>query len=310
MVSIITPSFNQGQFIEDTILSVKQQNYPNIEHIIVDGNSTDNTLQILRKYEDTYNMRWISEPDEGMYEAINKGLRMSNGEFLAYLNTDDLYFPWTVRTAVDYLKNNPSVDLVYGDMLRLNWNTNEISLVFYPPFNLGYIRRTGFLGQPTVFWRRKVTKRLGGFDETLKFVADCDYWMKAGATFNISKISEFMAAERDHPSAKRFAERNALRYELSKVRARYCTPSVGQRYLGSLTDRIWSNLWQRAYLAKFLFYYLLDDEGERKSPWSNFLRLSDSQFRSLTDVLIGFLPFRKARIPSTVLKSFLEDHIE
>src|SRR4030067_3134955 len=91
LVSIITPSLNQGEFIEETILSVKNQTYENIEHIIVDGGSTDDTLNILKKYAGSYRMRWLSEPDNGMYQAINKGMRLANGEILAYLNSDDLY---------------------------------------------------------------------------------------------------------------------------------------------------------------------------------------------------------------------------
>ena len=91
-VSIVTPSYNQGQFIEDTLLSVKNQDYPSIEHIIVDGGSTDNTLEILQKYEGSYSMRWVSEPDRGQSDAVNKGFRMANGEIVGWLNSDDCYF--------------------------------------------------------------------------------------------------------------------------------------------------------------------------------------------------------------------------
>ena len=129
MVSIVTPSYNQGTFIEETILSVKDQAWSSVEHIIMDGGSTDCTLDILRRYEGTYNMRWNSEPDGGMYQAINKGLRLSHGEVLAYLNSDDRYFPWTVEVAMKELANH-DVDFIFGDMLNVVERTEFASLNF------------------------------------------------------------------------------------------------------------------------------------------------------------------------------------
>ncbi len=114
LVSIVTPSLNQGRFIQETILSVKDQTYPNIEHIIVDGGSTDGTLDIIKKYEGTYKMRWVSEPDSGQSDAINKGWRMAKGEILAYLNSDDTYMPWAVETAVELFSEHPDVAIIVG----------------------------------------------------------------------------------------------------------------------------------------------------------------------------------------------------
>lgn len=103
LVSIVTPSFNQGRFIEETILSVKNQNYPHIEHLIIDGGSTDETLDVIRRYEGTYNLRWVSEPDEGQADALNKGFRLARGEVLGWLNADDTYQPGAVRLAMALL---------------------------------------------------------------------------------------------------------------------------------------------------------------------------------------------------------------
>ena len=290
LVSIVTPSYNQGQFIEETILSVKNQDYPNIEHIIVDGGSTDNTLEILKKYEGTYNMRWISEPDDGMYQAINKGLRIAQGEIMAYLNSDDLYLPWTVATVALYFQSNPDVDLVYGDMLGLNTN-GKLVLRFYPPLNLGYIERTGFLGQPTVFWQKKVFEYLKGFDETLKFVADCDYWMKAGRIFTARKINEFLAIERDHPQAKRFAQHDSLKEELQRVCARYNDLDSVQGRVGRIGDQIWAFFWRRYYMGKFLLLYHGWSLGVSNRSWFNTLNVPDLRLAPLHRLLLGFLPF-------------------
>ena len=244
LVSIVTPSYNQGTFIEETILSVKDQAWSNVEHIIMDGGSTDCTLDILRRYEGTYNMRWNSEPDGGMYQAINKGLRLSHGEVLAYLNSDDRYFPWTVEVAMKELANH-DVDFIFGDMLNVVERTEFASLNFYPPFRLGSIRRTDFLGQPTVFWRRRVLDQFVGFDESLNFVADCDYWMLIGAHYRGHKVNEVLAIERNHSGAKRFAQGENLRRELDQVRSRY----IRQRGLGyraqRIGDRIYGFLWRR-----------------------------------------------------------------
>lgn len=113
LVSIVTPSYNQGRYIEKTIRSVLNQDYPDLEYIVVDGGSTDHTLDILRKYEGR--IRWVSERDGGQSEAVNKGFRMSRGEILGWLNSDDTYCPGAVRQAVTFLMEHPSVAMVYGD---------------------------------------------------------------------------------------------------------------------------------------------------------------------------------------------------
>src|SRR4030042_1239734 len=112
LVPIVPPSLNKGRFIEETILSIKNQTYPRIEHIVIDGGSTDETLDILRKYGDS--LVWISEPDKGMYDASNKGITMAKGEILGWLMADDTYMPWAVETAVRFLVENPDVVMVYG----------------------------------------------------------------------------------------------------------------------------------------------------------------------------------------------------
>src|SRR4030042_1306962 len=112
LVPIVPPSLNKGRFIEETILSIKNQTYPRIEHIVIDGGSTDETLDILKKYSNS--LIWISEPDKGQSDAINKGWRMAKGDILGWLNADDTYMPWAVETAVRFFAENPDVGMVYG----------------------------------------------------------------------------------------------------------------------------------------------------------------------------------------------------
>lgn len=257
LVSIVTPSYNQGRFIEETILSVKNQTYPLIEHIIVDGESTDNTLDIIKKYEHSYNMQWVSEHDNGMYEAINKGLRKAQGEILAYLNTDDLYLPWTVSVVVEYLNRHPEIQLVYGDLININIETQRNTLRFYPKFNLSFLLRRGTLGQPTVFFRRSTLEKVGLFDESLKLVGDCEYWIRVGKQYKVSKIEEILALARDHPMALRKTRQRQLLEELEHVRERHGAPKRSRKYFVRLLDQLRSNcaLGERFMMVKFLFYY-------------------------------------------------------
>ena len=154
LVSIVTPSYNQGKFIEDTILSVKNQNYSNIEHIVVDAGSTDNTVEILKKYEDSYNMRWISEPDEGQSDAIDKGFKMAKGTILTWLNSDDYYLhDQVISKVVYYFKLHKDVHVVTGtghdvDEKGMFLRTIEVKKNL---INLKYMKYADFMLQPSTF---------------------------------------------------------------------------------------------------------------------------------------------------------------
>ena len=178
-ISIITPSFNQGHFIRATIDSVLQQDYQNIEHIIVDGGSTDETLDILRSYDDP-RMTWMSEPDRGQSDAINKGMRLAKGEILAYLNSDDLYLPGALSFVTGYFQMHPNIGAIYGNCATIDniGQTNAPDLQS-PPLNLTEALKNRLpIAQQSVFWRREVMERIGLFDETLHYRMDRDYWLR------------------------------------------------------------------------------------------------------------------------------------
>lgn len=219
LVSIVTPSYNHGRFIEDAILSIKNQTYPNIEHIIVDACSTDQTLEVIRSYDGTYNMRWISEPDEGMYNAVNKGLRMAKGEIFAYLNCDDCYFPWSVAMAVKHLEKN---ELIFGDLLRINFDTNEIMFSFTPPFISAYYRAAGIINQPTVFFSRSVVDKIGYFDEKFYNLGDVEYWLRCNSLgVRIGKVWEILALDRWHKDSLSCRNRDRHLSEMECLRKIY-----------------------------------------------------------------------------------------
>jgi glycosyltransferase involved in cell wall biosynthesis len=284
VVSVITPSLNQGSYVGATIESVRQQSFQDFEHIVVDGGSTDGTIEVLRLYEARYAMQWLSEPDGGMYEAINKGVRLASGEILCYLNSDDLFFPWTLETVVGCFARNADVDFVYGDALRIDDRTGRQDFYWTLPFDLDFIRRYGFLAQPAVFWRRSVVEMEGPFDESLRYVGDCDYWMRAGVRHRFRKVHEFLAIERDHPSTLRASKGGPVWSELDRVRARYVT--LGGSSHRRLVRRHWvrQSLWTRLYAVSFLILSIIPG-SRRGRPWRRLIETRSVSIHPLRLVL-------------------------
>lgn len=290
LVSVVTPSLNQAATIAETLRSVREQRYPHVEHIVVNGGSTDGTLEILRQAGDEGPLRWTSEPDSGMYDAINKGLASASGDVLAYLNTDDAWFPWTVETAVEALRREPRAAFVFGDLLVLE-ASGKLRLDLQAPFRLAYLRRHGFLPQATVFLRREVWEQEGPFDESLQLVGDCEYWLRIGERFPGRKVNEVLALQRDHAAAKRFAHGEALAAELAEVRRRYPRPGAVAGSLG----RLEAGLWRRAFTLAFLARAFGGRRGT--GAWSGFL--GDPALRrsiSPSRLAAGVLPFVGRRL--------------
>ena len=198
-VSIITPSLNSGRFIADCLASVAAQSYPDIEHIVVDGESTDETASVLARHARP-GLRVIVRKDRSMYEAINAGLDVASGEVVACLNADDLYFPDAVRLVVDALDANPSVDILFGDQLSLFTTRESFKLGYHPAENVDpWGRVLVYISQPSVFLRKRVFERVGGFDAELRAAADFDYWIRAfraGAVFK--KLRRIVVLVRMH----------------------------------------------------------------------------------------------------------------
>lgn len=203
LVSIITPSYQQGQFIKETIESVLSQDYSNLEHIVVDGGSTDNTINILKSYDylgDSF--RWLSEKDRGQAHAINKGLSMARGEIIGWLNSDDTYTPHAVEKAVSTLKQNSDWGMVYG---LANYTDDKNQVLFpYPvePFKLERLYETCFICQPATFIRKAVFDKVGGIDESFHFCMDYELWMRISKQFTIGFIENHLATSRLHKDSK------------------------------------------------------------------------------------------------------------
>ena len=208
LVTIITPSYNQAQFLEQTILSVLNQDYPRIEYLIIDGGSTDGSVEIIRRYGDRLAF-WVSEPDRGQSHAVNKGLQRANGEILGWLNSDDVYCPGAVRAAVDFLELHPDVALTYGAADIIGLDGGVLGPIPVEDFDarVCIARHRYIIPQPAAFFRREAIERVGLLDERLNYCLDWDYWMRmALAGLKVSRVPQTLARCRFHPDAKTVRE--------------------------------------------------------------------------------------------------------
>jgi glycosyltransferase involved in cell wall biosynthesis len=206
-ISIITPSLNQGQFIEKTIRSVLSQDYPNLEYIVMDGGSSDNTLSILNSYSDR--LKWISEKDNGQTQAINKGLRLADGEIVAYLNADDLLLPGALSRVAWLFIEMPEAMWVTGQCRIIDEENREIRglIAAYKNAWLRFRSRpslliTDYISQPSTFWRASVLSELGYLDESLHYAMDYEYWLRLYSKYSLVFIPEYLAAFRIHTQSK------------------------------------------------------------------------------------------------------------
>jgi glycosyltransferase involved in cell wall biosynthesis len=299
LVSIVTPTFDRAPLLRHTMASVRRQTYPNIEHVVVDGGSNDGTLDLLRAEEGSYPLRWISEPDEGMYHAINKGLRMARGDILAYLNSDDLYLPWTIETVVEAFERHPEAGFVFGDALAVDDEDGRTQLYLMLPFDLDYVRRAGFIAQPAVFWRRRVFEDVGPLDERIRYVADCDYWMRSGASHRFVKVNEFLAVERNHDATLREALAEKVWPEVEQVRSRYVRLEGRRHRRLMLRHDVRSRLYYRLYWLLFLVQATLPP-ALRLPAWRRMLDSGHLEIHRLR-LLLRMTPRLGRRLEGTVL---------
>lgn len=211
-MTVVTPSLNQGRFIRETIESVLGQGYGAIEYLVMDGGSSDETIDILKDYGNR--LTWVSESDRGQASAINKGWRGARGTIVAYLNSDDTYLPGAVERAVSALRIAPEAGAVYGE----GYHVDEAGRVLdrYPtePFNLGRLAETCFICQPTVFLRRELVERVGYLDETLQYCMDYDLWIRVARVSTFAHVPDFLATTRLHADTKTLGRRAQAHAEI------------------------------------------------------------------------------------------------
>jgi len=227
-IAIVTPSFNQGKYIRATIESVLAQRVQNIEYIVVDGGSTDNTLDLLRGFG--AQITWFSEPDQGTADAINKGFESVKGDILGWLNSDDIYYEGTLKTVQAFFEEHPEIDLIYGDANHIDENGSFIERYPSEPWSWERFHEICFISQPATFFRRSLVERFGPLNIRYPHCVDYELWIrwaKAGARFQY--LPKTLAATRLHAEAKTVAKRlachedinNILRDHLGKVPQRW-----------------------------------------------------------------------------------------
>lgn len=217
LVTIVTPSFNQGRFIRATIESVLSQDYPHIEYIIMDGGSTDETASVAAEYAGR--LTFVSEKDRGQSHAINKGFQMANGELVSWLNSDDVILPGAVSHAVSAYKENPSLGAVYGEGYLIDYY-GAVTKRFpaTEPFNLWkLVYLSDYILQQTVYFRRAIFAEIGYLDESLNWGMDWDILIRIGKRYPMRYIPEYMGCLREYEAAKTFSGGGKRHRELALI---------------------------------------------------------------------------------------------
>ena len=204
----MTPCLNAARFIEETIQSVLAQDYPNIEYIVLDGGSTDGTLEILEKYG--RRLTFVSKPDRGASEAIQRGFDMSRGEIFAYLCADDTYHPGAIRRAVEHLQNHPEDAGVYGDAYWVREDGRTLGVYPTQDFDPETLAAMCYICQPTSFVRRHIFKNLGGLNTGLECSFDYDFWLRLGKQYRMGRVAGFLANSRMHRENKTLGRRHKV----------------------------------------------------------------------------------------------------
>lgn len=206
-ISIVTPSYNQADFIERTIRSVLDQDYPCLEYIVMDGGSSDGTRDILRKYSSR--IIWRSEKDRGQSQAINKGLKLAGGDIMAFLNSDDTYEPGALRKVAQFFKNHPDRKWVYGKCRIIDASDKEIRRpitayknLLLKKYSYSKLLTENFVSQPATFWRGGIMNEIGYLNESEHFCMDYEFWLRIGQKYDAGVIAEYLANFRYHPISK------------------------------------------------------------------------------------------------------------
>lgn len=262
-ISIVTPSYNQSRFLEQTIRSVLDQGYPNLEYIIIDGGSTDGSVEIIKRYE-RHLSYWNSSPDNGQADALNKGFALASGEVIGWINSDDLYCPTTLWQAGEWFNAHPEHDLFYGGLLLINGQDRIVDALWAGPPHLAYTYFVSLdIHQQALFWRRSLMNKVGLLDTDMRFSMDFDFILRLLLNGNAGRTKNYLGMFRLHQEAKTARLLEICVQENRVIKTRYesrFTPLVGHSGLNRKLLRIkrWLTL-----LADAPYSYLAFKIGRR-----------------------------------------------
>jgi glycosyltransferase involved in cell wall biosynthesis len=293
-VSIITPSYNQGQFIERTIQSVLNQKISNLDYVVFDGGSSDDTVPILQKYEG--NLRWVSEKDKGQTHAVNKGIIGTDGEIIGWLNSDDIYYPGAVSKVLEIFELNPDVDIIYGHAHHIDEHDNFIEEYYTENWDYEKFKSVCFVSQPATFFRRSVVEKFGLLDEKLQYCMDYEYWIRLaenGVKFHY--CPEIIAGSRLYANTKTMGAtvkvhteiNDMLKKNLKKVPDRWVS-NLAHVKLRSLSLQDSHYLFPLAVTTLSAFYSVKWNKSLSANIWYHFKS-------SVKNTVLGFLRGIKKR---------------
>lgn len=286
LISIITPSYNSGEFLEETIQSVLQQTYPHIEYIVMDGGSTDNTLEILQKYQDQ--IRYVSEADKGQSDAINKGWKHSKGSIVAWLCADDLYLPKTVETVVKALRQSPEFMWSYGHARHIDKEGNRFPFR-NPTFDWNYqslLDYGNYIIQPTVFLKREILDIIGYVREDLHYSMDYEYWLRIGQKFPALHIPNQLAIVRYYAENKSASGGIKRLNELQQLTADFGASEIPKSFRHD---------WTRIYFNQGVFQLFLGNLQQAVAMFKSAGRYPNHLPRAWAKNILNALPPNTSR---------------
>ncbi len=270
LISIVTPSYNQAHFIEETIQSVLTQNYRPIEYLVMDGGSTDGTIEILQKYEDQ--LTWVSERDKGQADAINKGFRRATGDIFMWLNSDDVMMPGALSAVAAYFEAHPEASFVYGNVRAIDEHGNDAGVRTYAvrPCNFNDLLTEGdFIVQPAAYWRADLWRAVGELDDKWEYILDYEFWIRTARRYDLHYLPNVLAKERMYASAKTFRGGVERIMELDEMPRQFGAAGIASGF------RPEAAAW---YSYSALRHFLRGRFAEARADMGNALRMNNSMF--------------------------------
>lgn len=248
-ISIVTPSFNQGSYIKQTICSVLDQNYPNLEYVVIDGGSSDHSVEVIQQYAHHFSY-WHSQPDQGQADAINQGFAHCSGEIMGWLNSDDLLLPNALHTVSQYFTEHPEANIVCGfRRFAIGQQVTHGRFVHLPP-NRFTLQRRCYIAQETTFWRRDVWESVGPLDSSFHFALDYDLWQRMLAKgYRFDLLPRYLGLFRLHDRSKTIHQHQVRTKELARIYRHYLDTTKNEQELYEEISDLWKQRMLLAYYA-------------------------------------------------------------